>query len=620
MSIEVEDLVKVYDDLVVVYKVNFLIEEGELFVLLGGSGSGKSTILRMIAGLTIPDGGRILLHGQDVTHLAPQARETGFVFQNYSLFRHMTVSDNVKFGLNIRKMPKPEQAERADELLELVGLGGLGKRYPDQLSGGQKQRVALARALAYKPKVLLLDEPFGALDVQIRGQLRRSLKEIQERLKVTTVLVTHDQEEAFELADRVAVLERGHLMELASPERLYHRPRTEYAANFVGGGNVLVGRAEGDEIRLGAVKVPYPGHEARPTLGSPVRLLIRPEMVEVHAQEPQRRGKLHSLGYARVADALFAGPIRRLRLELESLEGTRSVGPTRVHGRRRALLEAVVPSGGDEPLLEVNQRVWVGARDFHLLRQTGLNILICASPSGAGQSAMDYALRLASHTRSVATLMAVVGSREKAAEAHHRLQEVHKNWASFIPELGVGLRTGVPRSEILKAAQEGQYEMVALGRGARLGTTAVALLEKLRISVLIVFPGETPVRVGRILVCTAGGAPGLADIRMAARIGLEAGAAVTIFHAFDPQRTEAVRTRAEGHLERSRRFLVEAGVECEVVSEVSSDPVGAIFSASQGHGLVILGAPDLGAANQGDLSSAVVARSLIPVLLVPLSE
>lgn len=619
MSIEVEDLVKVYGDLVVVYKVSFVIEEGEMFVLLGGSGSGKSTILRMIAGLTIPDGGLIRLHGQDVTHLPPQVRETGFVFQNYSLFKHMTVGDNVCFGLKIRKVPKAEQDERAEELLELVGLAGLGGRYPDQLSGGQRQRVALARALAYRPKVLLLDEPFGALDVQIRGQLRRSLKEIQERLKVTTIMVTHDQEEAFELADRVAVLERGHLMELASPERLYHFPRTEFAANFVGGGNVLVGRAEGDKVRLGKMKVAYPGKDA-PTLGSPVRLLIRPEMLDVRPQPPESHDGLISLGHARIANALFAGPIKRLRLELEDLEGTRAVTTRKVHGRRQAELEAVVPSGGVGQELDVGQRVWVGARTVHLLGQTGLNILVCASPSAAGQSAMDYALRLATHTASTATLLAVVGTRENVSEANRRLEQVHENWAPFIPELGVSLRTGRPHAEILRACQEGQYEVVALGRGERLGTTAVALLERLAVAVLIVFPGKTPERVSNILVCTAGGAPGDADIRMAARIALEAGAKVTVFHAFRPHGSPAVRQRTKEHLERAHHFLSEAGVENEVSTVESGDPVSAIIEASPAHDMVILGAPGLGKANQGDFSSAVVAQSMVPVLLVPMAE
>lgn len=618
MSIEVEDLVKTYGDLVVVYKVSFAIEEGELFVLLGGSGSGKSTVLRMIAGLTIPDGGLIRLHGQDVTNLPPQARETGFVFQNHSLFKHMTIADNVKFGLKIRKVGQAEQKERADELLELVGLGGMGLRYPDQLSGGQRQRVALARALAYRPKVLLLDEPFGALDVQIRGQLRRSLKEIQEKLKVTTILVTHDQEEAFELADRVAVLERGHLMELASPQRLYHAPRTEFAANFVGGGNVVVGRAEGENIRLGSITVPYPGDDP-PAVGSPVRLLIRPEMVEVRAEQPEN-GNFHSLGHARVANSLFAGPIRRLRLVMEGLDGTRAVGPRPVHGRPRAELEAVVPSGNPEHDLHIDQRVWVGVRNFHLLRQTGLNILICASPSGAGVSAMEYALRLASHTGSVATMLAVVGVKENAGEAHQRLQDVHKSWEAFIPDLSVTLRTGKPRTEILKAAQEGQYEVVVLGRGERLGTTAVALLERLGISVLIVFPGVVPNKLKRILVCTAGGAPGDTDIRMAARVAIQSGASVTTYHVFRPQSSASSRTRVEHHLERSQRFLSEAGVDCQIVTEESDDPLASIIGQSEGHDLVILGAPGPGAANRGDLSSAVVAQSHIPVLLVPTTD
>lgn len=617
MSIEVEDLVKTYGDLVVVYKVSFSIEEGELFVLLGGSGSGKSTILRMIAGLTIPDGGWIRLHGQDVTELPPQARETGFVFQNYSLFKHMTIADNVKFGLKIRKIAQAEQDERADELLEMVGLTGLGKRYPDQLSGGQRQRVALARALAYRPKVLLLDEPFGALDVQIRGQLRRSLKEIQEKLKVTTILVTHDQEEAFELADRVAVLERGHLMELAAPERLYHSPRTEFAANFVGGGNVIVGRAEGDRIRLGSVTLPYPTEEIVPALGSPVRLLIRPEMIEVRSQQPTV-GRFYSLGHARVAGASFAGPIRRLQLVMEGLEGTRAVGPRALHRRRPAELEAVVPSGDPECELHIDQRVWVGVRSFHLLRRTGLNILICASPSGAGASAMEYALRLASQTGSVATMLAVVGAKENAGEAHQRLQEVHRNWDESIPDLTVNLRAGNPHSEILRSAQEGQYEVVALGRGRRLGTTAMALLERIGLAVLIVFPGAVPNELKRILVCTAGGAPGDADIRMAARVAIESGAAVTIFHAFNPKGSPAAHRRTRRHLERSHQYLAEAGVVCEVKSEDSSDLISSIIARSEGHDLVVVGAPDPGKANRGDFSSSVVARSRVPVLLVPM--
>jgi sulfate/thiosulfate transport system ATP-binding protein len=208
MSIILTNLTKRYDANVVVNDVSLEVNDGELFVLLGGSGSGKSTILRLIAGLIEPENGRIELNGRDVTYLPPQERGTGFVFQNYSIFRHMTVAQNVEFGLQIRRISPDKRRERSAELLELVGLAGLGGRYADQLSGGQQQRVALARALAYEPAVLLLDEPFGALDVKIRAQLRKSLREIQRKLQVTTILVTHDQEEAFELADRIGVPSR----------------------------------------------------------------------------------------------------------------------------------------------------------------------------------------------------------------------------------------------------------------------------------------------------------------------------------------------------------------------------------------------------------------------------
>src|SRR5947208_8447139 len=216
MSIVLEQITKRYGNQWVVDNVALEVADKELFVLLGSSGSGKSTILRMIAGLAEPTSGRILLHGRDVTYLTPQKRGTGFVFQNYSIFRHMSVGENIEFGLKIRKVPREERTRKREQLLDLVGLTGLGNRYAHQISGGQQQRVALARGLAYEPNVLLLDEPFGALDVKIRTQLRRSLKEIQDRLAVTTILVTHDQEEAFELADRIGVLDRGRLLEIGA--------------------------------------------------------------------------------------------------------------------------------------------------------------------------------------------------------------------------------------------------------------------------------------------------------------------------------------------------------------------------------------------------------------------
>ncbi len=285
MSISLEGVTKRYAGLVTVDAVTLEVEKGELFVLLGASGSGKSTILRLIAGLIAPDDGVIKLEGRDVTNVAVQERGVGFVFQNYSIFRHMTVGENIEFGLRIRGAKRSERAERRDELLDLVGLGGLGGRYENQMSGGQLQRVALARALADPPNVRLLDEPFGALDVKIRAQLRQSLKEIQRSLGVTTILVTHDQEEAFELGMRIGVMDRGRLLEVGTPSDLYARPRSLYAAQFLGGGTVLVGQCTRDQVRLGPLTLPIPAdvpHEE----GDRVRVLVRPEQISLQAAEP----------------------------------------------------------------------------------------------------------------------------------------------------------------------------------------------------------------------------------------------------------------------------------------------------------------------------------------------
>ena len=245
MSIILDQLTKRYDGFPVVNNVSLEVANGEFFVLLGSSGSGKTTILNMSAGLTNLDQGRILLHGRDVSQLPIQKRRVGFVFQNFALFQYMNVSENVEFGLSVKKVPKAERRQRGEELLDMVGLSGLGHRMPRQLSGGQQQRVALARALASDPEVLLLDEPLGALDAKIRIELRRSLKAIQQRLGITTILVTHDQEEAFDLADRIGVMSFGRLIEVGSPEELYQKPETEFVATFLGIANVMVGRSVG---------------------------------------------------------------------------------------------------------------------------------------------------------------------------------------------------------------------------------------------------------------------------------------------------------------------------------------------------------------------------------------
>ena len=239
MSIAVRRVTKRFGSYVALDEVSLAIASGSLTALLGPSGSGKSTLLRVIAGLEAPDEGDVSILGENVTGIPPQRRGVGFVFQHYAAFKHMTVRDNVAFGLRIRKRPRNEIAERVDELLGLVQLDGFADRYPAQLSGGQRQRMALARALAVEPKVLLLDEPFGALDARVRKELRAWLRRLHEEVHVTTVLVTHDQEEAMDVADRVAVMNDGRIEQTGKPRDLYEHPANEFVMSFVGPVNRL---------------------------------------------------------------------------------------------------------------------------------------------------------------------------------------------------------------------------------------------------------------------------------------------------------------------------------------------------------------------------------------------
>jgi sulfate/thiosulfate transport system ATP-binding protein len=239
MAIEVREVSKRFGDFVALDDVGITVQDGALTALLGPSGSGKSTLLRVIAGLETPDRGAVLIGGHDVTHSPARTRGIGFVFQHYAPFKHMTVADNVGFGLSVRKRPKAEIRDRVDELLALVRLDGLAARYPSQLSGGQLQRMALARALAVQPSVLLLDEPFGALDAQVRTELREWLRRLHDEIHVTTIFVTHDQEEAMEVARQIVVMNGGRIEQAGAPSELYERPANEFVMSFIGPVNRL---------------------------------------------------------------------------------------------------------------------------------------------------------------------------------------------------------------------------------------------------------------------------------------------------------------------------------------------------------------------------------------------
>ncbi len=260
MSLNVDGVSKRFGAVAALEDVHLALEEGAFLALLGPSGSGKTTLLRILGGLEHADTGRVVFAGQDWLGVPARERRAGFVFQHYALFRHLTVAENIAFGLKVRprreRPAKAEIARRVEELLTLVQMDGLGQRYPAQLSGGQRQRVALARALAIEPKMLLLDEPFGALDAKVRKELRRWLQGLHQSLGLTTIFVTHDQEEALDLADEVAVMHKGRIEQIASPQEIYACPRTPFVAEFLGGSNRLAGRVANGRFIIDGVALP----------------------------------------------------------------------------------------------------------------------------------------------------------------------------------------------------------------------------------------------------------------------------------------------------------------------------------------------------------------------------
>ena len=307
MSISVQNITKTFGAHTALDRVSLEVPDGELVALLGPSGSGKTTLLRIIAGLEEPDpgsGGAILFHGEDVAGSRVGERQVGFVFQHYALFRHMTVFENIAFGLRVRpRRVRPSRAAisaRVRELLRLIQLEGLEQRYPSQLSGGQRQRVALARALAVEPRVLLLDEPFGALDAKVRQDLRRWLRRLHDEIHVTSVFVTHDQDEALEVADRVAVLNHGRIEQVGAPDEIFHKPASEFVMNFLGHVNLFHGR-----IEAGKPVIEADGDGAE----SPARLLVRPHELEI-LRAPNGASSVR----ARIERIQSAGPVVKVEL------------------------------------------------------------------------------------------------------------------------------------------------------------------------------------------------------------------------------------------------------------------------------------------------------------------
>jgi sulfate/thiosulfate transport system ATP-binding protein len=399
MSITLDQITKRYQGAPVVNDVSIDIGDGEFFVLLGPSGSGKSTLLRAIAGLTGVDHGRISLHGRDVTHIAARDRGVGLVFHNYALFRHMTVADNIEFALRVRRMRASRRRERRRELLRLVALEGMDDRLPAELSGGQQQRVAVARALAHKPEVLLLDEPFGALDAKIREELRRTIREVQRELGITTILVTHDQEEAFALADRIGIMNLGRLLEMGRPEDLYAHPATRFVATFLGAANLVLAQHTSRGICIGSDPVLALGGTGLPaSRDHEVVAVLRPEDIEIAPTSDDLSSSF--LGLATVEQLLFVGANERLRVRLNNAASASHVVTSADSNAVEALLEVTRTQHDRRNYpVTVGQTVNLGVRRLHVLATPLSSFTACAPSEAQAQAISEEPLLVQLATR-----------------------------------------------------------------------------------------------------------------------------------------------------------------------------------------------------------------------------
>ncbi len=611
MSIVLDGLTKVYAGRRVVDRVSLEVGDGELFVLLGSSGSGKSTVLRLIAGLSRADAGTVTLFGRDVTALPPQGRGVGFVFQNYSIFRHMTVARNIEFGLRLRGVSRSERRRKSGELLELIGLGGLGGRYANQLSGGQQQRVALARALAYEPRVLLLDEPFGALDAKIRLQLRRTLREIQQALHVTTILVTHDQDEAFELADRIGVVDRGRLLEVGTSEELYSRPESFFVATFLGAGVVLHGRCEEGHARFGALTLPIPEdlpHEE----GGPVRVLIRPEQIllghlpsgDAPATEPEP-----VLGAGAVVEEIFAGSTRRVRVRIPEQAGLRQIFPITPFGEEGILVDAVVPADRALP-----DEVLVALKGWRVLAQPEPRVL-------AASEAPETAATAAKLARAIGATVTVLGIAKDADRVDRTRTQIKEGLGEDAAGAEVRVRSGERIEQVLSELSESFYDLVVTDGGGeerRRMAGERTLLQRSRTPILFARNAGQPIQ--SLLICTAIGEPGRNDVRFGGWLAARLKARVLLLHVAAGGEAPPAWVRA--HLERGVRTIKALGVEGDFKIAPAKTPLEGILAEAKtgAHDLVVIGRHAGRARSvrgKDDVTFQVLRTTDKPVLVVP---
>lgn len=362
----------------VLENITFHVAEGEALVLLGASGSGKTTILRIIAGLDQPYTGRIVLHNKDVTDLPARERGVGVIFQSYALFPKMTVEKNIGYGLRIRHRRRRDVKQTVKELLELVQLEEHRKKYPSQLSGGQQQRVAIARTLAYKPEVLLFDEPFGALDAQTRGHLRREIRALLKKVNVPAIFITHDQEEALELGDRIAVINSGRIEQIGTPQEVYNNPANEYVATFLGAANILSGTIRDSRVEIGSALIPAQFEAGKFGEGEAVKIVFRPEDVVLSKSQVLTTGRV-CFSSGLVEETSFVGAYERLRIRLDPTGGSCESSETPFYlttetPESQTAKPIIVTRPKPETLavnLQRGDRVFVSLSSFTILKQKG---------------------------------------------------------------------------------------------------------------------------------------------------------------------------------------------------------------------------------------------------------
>ncbi|HEU0296922.1 MAG TPA: ATP-binding cassette domain-containing protein [Anaerolineales bacterium] len=588
MSIVLENVSKRYDQQTVVNNVSLEIKNGEFFVLLGSSGSGKTTILNIIAGLASAEQGRVLLHSRDVTDLPTQKRNVGYVFQNYALFEYMTVAENIEFGLQVRKVPRKERQLKRDELLELVGLVGLGDRMPRQLSGGQQQRVALARALVLEPDVLLLDEPLGALDAKIRVELRRSLKAIQKQLGVAAILVTHDQDEAFDLADRIGVMSYGRLIEVGTPQDLYQRPQTEFVASFLGTANILLGQTEGDQIQIGPHRFKPAREATRFSTDGRVQVVFRPEDIALVKNKEEL--DCMPLGEGTVTNLGFNGPTERIRLELPSIPGVRAIAPSVPFGSQNIMIDASrSPDQASTFPLSVTQKAWVGIRRIHALSHPGLNFLVLTDGSLRSQSAISVGSHMARMAHARMTLLGV-GKDEALLDTY--LQDARKQIGSGMASIDVRTDHGSPAVAIAKSVEKTPVDLVIVGWRPVEGVDIAEqiLREGDHHLLLAARPGA---RMEKALVCVASGEPGKDDVLFAGRLLRHLGAHAKLFTVLERAVNNEYQSRQVARFMQGGVHSLEMfGVPTESELRIGDSETEIIEEVKKGEfDLVVLGAP-----------------------------